>query len=268
MNLSTTKKILNIVRILLIWSCVTLVLSLLIEHNSLKIALLDGIKCGLGAKIVPFWFLFTLGIIYTALLLLFDKIKRNVNVLLIVLGTGMMIIHLSSLINIFRGGYFYQQIIDQRFRLWTWMFYFLLGYKVKVLMSERTTLNKNKLFLFTAFITVIVFVYQYYLCVIYLNKINSEYLYDSFIVVIWCVLIFVLLNSIEIHSARKILQFLSSNSFGLFLLHGYFLYYLNLTKRLHSILDSTLLWIALIIVCYIITGIARLIPFSRKAFEY
>ena len=262
------KKITNIVRVLLIWSCVTIVLSLLIEHNTLKVALIDGIKCGLGAKIVPFWFLFTLGIIYTALIFLFDWVKRNINVLLIVLLVGMFIIHLFSLINIFRGGYFIQQIIDQRFRLWTWVFYFLSGYKIKLFMQERAAFNKNKLFLLTTFMTVIVFFYQYYLCAIYLNKINSEYLYDSIFIVIWCVLIFVLFNSIEIHDDRKIICFLSSNTFGIFLLHGYFLYYLKLTNRIHGFIDSTLLWIALIIICYVITAIVRKIPIGRKIFEY
>ena len=66
------KKILRIIVLLVIWGVVTFAYQFFLCHTPLGESLYDGLKCTLGAYIVPFWFLFTFGLIYTILLFTFE----------------------------------------------------------------------------------------------------------------------------------------------------------------------------------------------------
>lgn len=258
------KKVLNIIRVMTLWSFITFMLSLLVEQNSLTKALLDGIKCFIGVNIAPFWFLYSLIIIYIVLLLFFDLIKKHLNKILIFLFATMLIIDIISVISIFRGGYFVQSKINQRFRIWTWMFYFVIGYKIK---EQRGTANIIKVGLVAAVLTVMSVAVQYYLCCIMLNKINSEYMYDNIIIIAWSLSVFVFLNSIII-KPNTILTFLSKNSFGVFLLHPYLIHYFHLTEIVSGWLSALVLWVILVLSCYLITFVFRKAKFGKLLFEY
>lgn len=259
------KKILNILKLLASWSIVTMILSLLVDHDSLKQVVINGIKCFLGANIVPFWFFYTLIAIYFILLFLFKKIKKRINIVLLVLFLIMLIIDVISLIYIFNGGYFIQKYVDQRLRLWTWLFYFCLGYKLKTI--ENKLMKPSIGIVILIFISAFAVMYQIFLCYNYLGRINSEYCYDNILIVIWSSCVFSVFIRFKYKFSNLILS-ISKYSFGIFLLHGYFLHYFKLTSLVSNGVQSFVLWILLIVICFLISALANNIPYLNRMFKY
>lgn len=264
------KKILNIIRITAIWGGISVILSLLFDRSGIKRAVVNGIKCLWGGYAVPFWFLVTLGIIYTILLFCFPIVKKKLNLILIVLGSICVVINLVSLINIFVfDGFYIQEPVNQRIRLWSWGFYFLLGYRLK----DMTFSDKQKKYLpiMTTIVTVVAIVYQYLIFVVKLNKINSSFCYESPLIMLWAAMIFLTVrNSNWIRNTDKgaVIQKLSIYSFGIFLLHGYFLRYLDLVKANHNAISAFGVWLGLYSVCLVITIILSRIPYLNKIMKY
>ena len=264
------KKILNIVRITAIWGGISVILSLLFDRSGIKRAVINGIKCLWGGYVVPFWFLVTLAIIYTILLFCFPIIKNKLNLILIALGSICVVIDLISLINIFVfDGFYIQESVNQRIRLWTWGFYFLLGYRLK----DMTISDKQKKLLpiMTALVTVVAIVYQYLIFVVKLNKINSSFCYESPLIMLWASLLFLTVRNSEwIKNTEKgaIIQKFSIYSFGVFLLHGYFLRYLDLVKANHNAISAFGVWLCLYLGCLLITIVLSRIPYLNKIMKY
>lgn len=54
-----------------------------------------------------------------------------------------------------------------------------------------------------------------------LGRINSEYLYDDLLVIVWCSLIFALFCRIDMASSRLVFV-VCNNCFGVFMIHEFF----------------------------------------------
>lgn len=97
--------------------------------EGIRRAVYNALKCILGHYVIPFWWVYTFAIIYTILLFTFDFIKMHIKGVVIVLIGICLCMDLISLFLIFtHDGYFVQAQVSQRFRLWTWLMYFCLGY--------------------------------------------------------------------------------------------------------------------------------------------
>ena len=260
------RKVLNIIRILTIWAIITFVYSYLLLDLTFHISLINGIKSLLGGFIVPFWFLFTFILIYTILLFCFDFIKKHLKWVVYSLFFICILIDVVSLTNIGRGGYFLQASIPQKFRLWTWLFYFLFGYYLSSLAPYRKRLVAICLVVFT----ILSWIYQYYLCFEYLEKMNSEYTYDNVLIIIWCACIFVSFCNLKFidQSIKKAITVVSSNMFGVFLLHGFFIKYFGLTEIVRNGIESSLLFVILLIGCWGISFIINHIPYLKEIIRY
>lgn len=260
------KKLKNIIRVLITWGFVAFLFSAFIMRDDVLSAIKNAIKCSAGYYIVPFWFLLTFSIIYTVLIFSFSYIKNNIKRLVILLGAACIFVDLISLVIISRGGYFLQSYVPQRYRLWTWLFYFLMGY---YLGKINIRIKKRNLWILLILVSAISVMYQYCLCFKYLGKINSEYCYDNIIIIIWSVLIF---KAFQDHKFRcvKAISIIVENCFGVFLIHEFISHYFELTDIVADGYQSMLMWLGLCIVSWILTYIIRKIPnsFIQKMFTY
>lgn len=261
------KKTVNIIKLLTIWAIINGLFFCFYNGFSIYTFVWNFLKSLLAKGIVPFWFLFTFEIIYLILMFKFKWIKLHLKQLLLCTGTMMIIIDVISNLNILGGGYFIQSNISQFLRIWTWLFYFLLGYRLKNIRLSKKMKSINWVLL--VLITIVSIWWQYYLCDIILGKINSEYLYDNIIIILWCALIFICFTNINYsEKIKSIIIFISINSFGVFLLHGYFITLFDLTNQISNATQSILLWGGLTIICFICTLLLSAIPFLKTIIRY
>ena len=181
----------------------------------------NALKCILGYYVIPFWWVYTFAIIYTVLLFAFDFIKAHIKEIVLALAGICLWVDFISLFQIFtHDGYFIQALVSQRFRLWTWFMYFCMGYFLGV---KSTLAHQKKSWLVGMLIAVSisVVIVQAFVCEKYLGRINSEYLYDNVLIIVWAALIFIIL--FHWNGARpKWLKSFCDNCFGVFMLHEFF----------------------------------------------
>lgn len=262
------KKVLNIIKLLAIWSVIMALYSFFIQKNGLIESIKNGIKCGLGHYIIPFWFFYSFIIIYTLMVFAFKTIKRNRFKLLIVLFYFCLLIDVISIIQILRGGYFVQDFIPQFARIWTWLLYFLLGSELVSITTDTLRKKKIQIIVFTSLISILAIAYQYYICQYYLNRINSEYCYDNGIVIIWSALIFLSIRLFANSYFVKGLAKLSVYGFGAFLIHPIILNAFKLTDKINNLYQALFLWIGLITFCWVISFLFNKIPAIKEMFKY
>lgn len=261
------RKIKNIFRILLIWSTIAFFYSYFLCHNSLLQSAVNFANCLIGRYIVPFWFFISFLIIYTILLFYYKQIKKNIWKILISLCILMALADILSLLLISYDYYFIQSILPQFLRMWTWFFYFCLGYAISKIVISKT--YRKILFVFFILTTVYSFFYQYLLCYRLLGQMNSEYCYDNILIMIWSALIFYFLYDFQPgeKGSRFIILF-NSNMFGVFLLHGFIIKYWGLTEMVSNMWESSLLFIGVILLCWVVTYLLKFIPYLKTIFVY
>lgn len=261
------RKIVNMIRVLISGGGITFVYSLIFMKTSIGKAGYNALKCVLGYYVIPFWWIFTFAIIYTILLFAFQQIKMHIRQILIFLIVICLALDAWSMVEIFTGkGYFIQASVSQRFRIWTWLMYFCLGYFLGTIPKYKK--NSIYMLLGTAAISVIAVKLQVYLCKDYLGRINSEYLYDNIILIAWASMIFWLFLNWNKELKKPVRNF-CRDSFGVFLLHEFFLEGLGLTEKFTGAIQSACLLLGLIAVCWGLTSLIKLVlrktpyPFSK-----
>lgn len=259
------KKITGIIRILAIWGGVTGLYYLLFHQAGLMQSIKEGLKGMLAYHhVTNLWFLITFALIYTLLLWAFPFIKKHLKPLTLALGAVCILVDIASLISIANGGFFLQEAINQRLRLWTWLFYFLLGHYLSTL--DITRLKPVYLHLATAVLTVVCVVYQYVLCYKITGQIESNYVYDHLLIILWSGALF-----LSFRCSRSVASFFArfvGPSFGAFLLHSFVVDALQMRSLVSGPVESTLGWLLLILGTWGASWALGKIPVVKEAFRY
>lgn len=280
------KKLFNTVRILFIWGIVTIGYYLIYMREGLFEAVKNGLKVMLAYHwVINLWFLVTFMLIYTVLLFSFDAVKKHIHAVTGILGAVCVCIDLLSMINISKGGFFIQDAVNQRLRLWTWMFYFCLGYELsQVRLPEKTgeewmsaelsatiPVSEWKVLPYTvlrmtAVMTLAGTAWQYYVCWGKTGQIESNYMYDSIVIILWCACVFLLFR-VSDRVSRFFAKFIGP-SFGAFLLHSYFIDALNLRAVPKTHGQAFLIWACLVAGCWILSYLLGKVPYVRRMLAY
>lgn len=259
------KKLFGILRILVIWSVVTGLYYLLFHQAGLMQSVKEGLKSMLAYHHVNnLWFFITFALIYALLIPCLPLIKSRLKPLLIGLGAVCLLVDLGSLLSIANGGFFLQEAVNQRLRLWTWLFYFCLGYYLATL--DVTRLRARSVFILGVVMTIICTVYQYVLCYIVTGQIESNYVYDSPLIMLWSAALFLCFRCSP-RLAGVFARF-AGPSFGAFLLHSYVVDALQLRRLVSGPVESTLAWLLLILGTWSASWLMGRIPVVRDAFRY
>lgn len=122
------KKILRIFLVTLLWNAPLCFLSLVFKHKSREV-FISSLLCFIQKGFYPqCWFLGTLIILYLILSFI-PKIVNKSSLFFVV-----AVCFILNVINIYCANHNYPIIKDtviQTFRLWTWLFYYILGYYMK-----------------------------------------------------------------------------------------------------------------------------------------
>ena len=171
-----------------------------------------------------FWFFGSLIIIYLTLPIIKKVLEKDYSysvVLLFLMVIGIVI----EIINTFILHKPIQQYVPQTFRLWTWFFYYILGGYL-----GKKNIHEVKLTKFSRAIFSLIFIISpillFYLAKNVYHSILAEYFYDSIIVKLISVVIFIIFIRIEKSITLKnneLIIMLSSLTMGVYIVHTYIL---------------------------------------------
>ncbi|SEM55775.1 Surface polysaccharide O-acyltransferase, integral membrane enzyme [Prevotella sp. ne3005] len=160
-----------------------------------------------------FWFFGSLLLVYMILPLF--KIKKSCNFLVVsVLFFFLQVVFLLNLLK--NEGRPFEAGIPQVYRLYTWIFYCLMGGVMKSFMDR---LPSVKLW-FVLFVVGINGMFQFLLTP-YMNDVRCEFFYSSFVVMVCCITIFIYISQFnyEHEPVRRVISELSSLFLPVFTIH-------------------------------------------------
>ena len=262
------RKILNILRILIFWSVILVVYSMVVSGTGLIESLKNGGRGFMGQYMITFWFLHSFAILYVLALIFHKKIIRHEKVVLVGLIVVCVAVDAASLISIRNGGYFYQAKLPLNYRMWTWAMYFVLGHFLGSIDKAKLQKKKWLIVLSCAVMTAAAVVYQNWLCNSYLHTINSEYCYDSLLIIVWSALVFLLFRVFDGSTVEKWLAKLAPYGFGAFLLHIFFIAGFHLGDIGSNALHAAGIWVLLIVISWTASWVLDKVPGVRRLFRY
>lgn len=171
-----------------------------------------------------FWFFGSLIIIYLTLPIVKKLLEKDYSysvILLILIVIGIVI----EMINTFIFHKPIQQYVPQTFRFWTWFFYYILGGYLGKINIQEIKLTKFIKISFSI-IFIISPILLFYLAKNVYHNGTAEYFYDSMIVKIVCIGLFIFFAKIEKNIVLKnneLIVMLSSLTMGVYIVHTYVL---------------------------------------------
>lgn len=263
----------GIIKIVLFWNCILYALRLgkaLIFNKIFAINIFVFLEGFLKSfvqkgKLWQFWYLGALLIIYVLLPVLSKLNQKSRRVLLLICGVISIVIQVAS----FLYGEPVQKHVIQTFRIWTWLFYFLLGAEMKTLKAWISAhISVVSHFLLCIGVTIIIIAFENYVgCKKILEitgALHAEYFYDSPCEMFWIALIFSFLLRIDFSgSVSKYITGLASLTMGIYIVHPLIL---RITVKIignTSIFRSIVYWLVTTLCAVVITWIIKKLPFGE-----
>jgi repeating unit acetyltransferase len=243
-------KIRGILTIVFVWNMLIWVIKRDFNVNPLMKIIGSLIQKGYAYQ---FWFFGSLIIIYLTLPIVKKVLEKDYSyfaILLILIVIGIVI----EMINTFIFHKPLQQYVPQTFRLWTWFFYYILGgYLGKINIQEIKLTKLIKISFSIIFI--ISPILLFYLAKNVYHDAPAEYFYDSMIVKIVSIGLFILFLKIEKNIVLKnneLIVKLSSLTMGVYIVHTYVL------ARVAKYINYNL-WYNTVIILFVTLSISFLI---------
>lgn len=218
------------------------------------------------------WFLGAMIIIYTILPLL-NKLyclkKSSFFMILITLFIVEFLVFIENLQNGVSG----ELNVIQTFRLWNWLFYFMLGGGIRYFIRQFSVGHLSSIFLgwFCLSLLVINYFFQRRL-VSLIGSGACEYFYSSTIVIAFSIAVFLFVKLMVFQSiVRSIINFLSPLFLLVYLIHPFVI---SIISKLFSFNLSIpqfaipyLVFITASLICVFVAKVLNLIPILRKIFS-
>ena len=224
-----TKKILIIIRLITLWSLVLFVVNQFDGSTSFNNPITIGVYAiAQRGPLWHFWFFGSLCILWVLSPFLNRVLNKNVSNYkrgLITLFSLCLIVQAVSVVGAFEGRDALQAGVKQVFRLWTWLFYYMLGGYISFLNQNGQLLRfwkkikgKSAILL----IAIIVILWQALVGYYVLNLIRAEYYYDDISTIIYSVLLFLtfIFNKYS-NFIIKIIEKLTPYTLGIYILHPF-----------------------------------------------
>ena len=257
-------KIFHVLKIVFCWNLLILVPVLLFRHklvNPFRLVLDSMLQKG---YLWHFWFFGSLLIIYLLLPLFhkafFEK-KHYHRVSCLLFMFICLCIHTLSMIK----GFPLHAFVPQSLRLWSWLFYFLLG---GLFFSSASKLQRLSIWTHAALLivfTIINNVMEKKIGLYLIHDRLAENFYDDITSIIWYSLLFAFLLRIPIkESFSRIITDLSNLTMGIFIIHPILLTALNAVYMPKGNVSVIIFWIGLTLISFIITYIISRIPVVKE----
>lgn len=215
------KKILHIIRLVFLLSLLIWVLKCLLS-GTLNLGEMLNIFLGAFVQEGPLWMCWFLGtlIILYVILPIVNKIYIN-NILSFVSICFLLFVIENCIFCELIGGGNFEKEITQTFRLWNWIFYFMLGGLIKK--NIHLKMHIPKLYVPLIMLLIINIVFQERMKK-YIDSPYCEFFYSSFPVVILSILVFLFICKLNLKNSliQQVINFLSPLFLPIYLFHPFF----------------------------------------------
>ena len=236
-------------------------------RNILSSLILDFIQQGL---FFHFWFLGAMIILYCLLPILQKCKETNPKLFIFIFISSFALCVVINACQFIVGTAFLNSVI-QTFRIWIWIFYFILGSVIakQELLIRKYFGNRHALLFALLFASAIeVLVFHYYLCKLCIGKIwmNDAY-YGSISVITATMLMFVCILCADLHEGiERIAKFYSGLTMGIYIFHPFI--FPILIKFIPLFAENQwmnlLLWLLTFGICTGISYIVSKMPILRE----
>lgn len=268
------RKCIGIIRVVFFWNTLIFFLKYIkqvISGNGVAIHLLTFVKEFIKSFVQKgtlwqFWYLGALLIIYAILPILSKISCRKKKILILICGVVSIAFEIGSLLY----GKPLQKYVIQTFRLWTWLFYFLIGSEMPNAKKWFSEHIKETVHLgICIFITVLIITYQNNvgsrLILETTGILHAEYFYDSFFEMIWIVWVFTFMLRCSFIGGRisdYILR-IAPLTMGIYIIHPIIRNIILTLIRNTSVFRSLVYWGVTLFGATIITWIISKLPIGK-----
>ena len=195
---------------------------------------------------------------------IFTNLSKRKN--LIVLSCLFVICVLMDSINIMNSYKHNSMMISipQTFRIWTWLFYFILGGYLKKYVD--VSFIKGKKYWFVLVLCILI-IFQLILGQNVYRNLSVEYFYDNIFTIIYVILIFLTVKQYENKLNIKTIEMLSSAIMVSFILHTTFIYVIYEFYKFNNIFLNILLVIFIYFICIVLAKIINKTPVIKSLFK-
>lgn len=222
-----------------------------------------------GGRFGVFWYFGAMIIIYAVLPLISRLFKyKKIHILLLLGGVILLMVFVLNLLIGMQYEHPFEHYIKQTFRVWNWIFYFLLGAYIK---------NYNLNVRITLKIIALLFVFNFIHQVIlqqYMNSLLCEYFYSSPIVIILVLSLFLWLRNWQINmqsTTASIILFLSNLFLPVYVFHMFVISYMKpaitLIYSSCSVIAPIIVWLLVSFVIITFSYLLMRIPYMSKFFK-
>lgn len=270
------QKICRIMRVVVLWNLLYQIAkisqSLLLQEkgNNWIIEFLKGIFGGLVQK-DPFWQFWYFGalILLYIMLPVLSCIPKKHRIKIVLLLSGIMFAF--YFFSVIRGAPLQKNII-QSFRLWTWIFYFMLGGLLRDYekqWKEKVTFRQNIILL--SIFTIIVLVYQNLMGRFVIheytqssNILHAEYFYDSIIMICWVVIIFMTFTRLNFRThITDVISKMTELTMGIYIVHPFVMRLFQRVILPDTLLMSLFFFVMVFISSAVIVWCINKLPFGK-----
>ncbi|WEV60774.1 acyltransferase [Streptococcaceae bacterium ESL0729] len=215
-----SKKIISILNVVVFWNLIVFVANLFKGNIKNPIKLVIGSLIQRG-YLYQFWFMGSLIIISLLAIFLNRMLKNHEEKYLILLISLFVISTIVDIYSRFVLVYPMQSYVIQTFRLWTWLFYYMLGGligKKKKNIQNFSYLNNG--ILLSIFTVIVIFLEP--MMAVQIKIPYAEYNYDNILIIVWSTWFFCYLLNKPLKISNKfnnLIISLSSVSMGVYIIH-------------------------------------------------
>lgn len=263
------KKIVKIFIIIFSWNII-LSIAIFLYKRGIQNPIIETVKNLIQkGTFFQFWFFGSLIIIYCILPILHKILSKNKNIYKIVLLILFFICIMIDVINIILGlngqKIFTEQII-QTFRLWTWLFYFLLGGYIGKYNVELNVCKNKKVYNLAILLTMVVIViYQYIIGNFIFKNFHAEYFYDNILIMFYVLLIWSgVYNNQKYFKYESIIEKLNKYIIGIYILHPLIIKGISKFYQYDNFLINIIMLILILSISVIISIVIDEIPKIRE----
>lgn len=262
------RKILKILVIVISWNII-LTIAIFVFKREFQNPIIEAVKNFLQkGTLLQFWFFGALIIIYFILPVVHKLLNKNKTTYKITLSILFAICVIVDIINIILGlmdkKIFTEQII-QTFRLWTWLFYFLLGGYIGKYNFELN-IYKNKKYVIILILTMfIIVIYQYIIGNFLFKNFHAEYFYDNILIMFYVLMIWNgIYNNSKLLKYEGIIENVNKYIIGIYVLHLLIISVIGKFYQYNNFLINIIMLILVLVISSIISALIDKVPRVRK----